>query len=70
MPTDTWMDNWDYFMSQYKEFIYHRYNSRWHRHLRRQYTHRLYHVEYLDLDDVPQPKLYEFPSENQAPGWL
>ena len=53
MKTTSWISNWDYFLSQDKQFLYHRVKSRWHRHLKRQFTHRLYNTEYLELETLP-----------------
>ena len=58
MPNTQWRDNWDYFLTLDKEFLYHRVKSRWHRHLKRQHTHRSYHKRYLDLDDIPTHNIY------------
>ena len=59
MTFDTWIDCWDYFISQDKEFIYHRITDKlWHRHIRRPYSHRSYHTQYLQLDDIPSSDLY------------
>ena len=56
--TDTqWIDSWDFFLSGDKEFLYHRANKRWHRHIKRQNTHKSYHIEFLDLDDIPRHDL-------------
>ena len=55
--TDTsWIDNWDYFLTLDKEFLYHGVKSRWHRHLKRQFSHKSYHVEFLD--DIPLDNIF------------
>ena len=42
-----------FFLTLDKEFLYHRVNSKCHRHLKRQHTHKSYHQECLDLDNLP-----------------
>ena len=58
MPDSQWIDNWDYFLTSDREFLYHRVKSRWHRHLKRQHTHRSYHKRYLNLDELPTHNIY------------
>ena len=62
----SWTGNWDYFMTLEKEFLYHRVKSRWQRHLKRQYSHKSYHVEYLDLDDIPTQNIYRVSIKTSA----
>ena len=58
MTNEQWIDNWDFFLTLDKEFLYHRVNSRWHRHLKRQHSHKSYHQEYLDLDILPTHNIF------------
>ena len=53
MTDKKWIDNWDFFLTSDKEFLYHKVNLRWHRHLKRQHSHKSYHREYLNLDILP-----------------
>ena len=66
MPETQWIDNWDFFLTLDKEFLYHRVNSRWHRHLKRQYTHKSYHKRYLDLDTIPTHNIYRASVQSSA----
>ena len=58
MSSENWVDNWDYFQTQNKEFLYHHIGDKlWHRHLQRPYSHRAYYTQYLELEEVPQQDL-------------
>jgi hypothetical protein len=49
-----WTDNWDWFLSADREFIYFRLDSRtWHRFSKLPYAHRGYHDEFLEMHVHP-----------------
>ena len=53
-----WIDNWDYFMTKDKQFLYHRQeNNIWHRHLQKPHSHRNYYILYMVLNDPPDDEL-------------
>ena len=48
LPTCNWMKFWDWYATTSLEFIYQvQENRNWHRHLRRNNSHRNYHIDYL-----------------------
>ena len=54
-----WTDNWDWFLSEDREFLYFRLDaSTWHRFLRLPHAHRGYHEEFLVMHDHPIGFLY------------
>ena len=59
IASDTeWIDNWDWFLSDNREFLYFRLDSRtWHRFLRQPHTHRGYHEDFLEMQAPPMGDL-------------
>ena len=54
-----WVDNWDWFTSDSKEFLFHQQdNGHWHRHLILPHSHRSYYSDYLVLFDIPTEELH------------
>jgi len=54
-----WLDNWDWFLSEDREFLYFRLDSStWHRFLRLPHAHRGYNEESLMMHDHPIGCLY------------
>ena len=55
IASDTeWIDNWDWFLSGNREFLYFRLDSRtWHRFLRQPHSHRGYHEDFLVMQAPP-----------------
>ena len=53
-----WMIDWDWFISESKEFLYHKQSDgTWHRHLQLTSSHRRYYKEYLSLQEQPTDNL-------------
>ena len=58
MTSDYWVDNWDYFQTENKEFLYHRIGDNlWHRHIQRPFSHRAYNIQYLELREITSQDL-------------
>ena len=58
MTNSSWINSWDYFLPPDKEFIYQRVNTKWHRHLKKPFSHKSYHIEYLELDEMPMDVIF------------
>ena len=54
MTEEAWVEEWDYFVSDDKQFIYHRYGDKqWRRHLKNPNSHRSYYIPYLAMETIP-----------------
>lgn len=54
----SWLDDWDWFISDNDEFIFHHLqDGSWHRHLRLNNSHSKYHCQYLTFQDSPDDNL-------------
>ena len=50
MSQSVWIDSWDFFITNDKEFLFHFTGGVWRRHLLRPHSNRSYHLEYLETD--------------------
>ena len=54
MSEATWVDEWDYFVTEDRQFVYHRYAEKeWRRHLKKPNSHRSYYTTYLTIETIP-----------------
>jgi len=58
MSTNDWTDNWDFFVTENRDFLYHKSRAKvWRRHLQRYNSHRAYFSQYLEVDQPTQDLL-------------
>ena len=58
IPIADWLDSWDFFLTEDKQFLYHEQtDNKWHRYLQKTNSHRTYYIPYMELNEIPEEDL-------------